>query len=129
MLSFKDFLVEKKSEKSRFMSKITKSKNGCWTFSGRHNYQGYSQIWSKGQARPGHKLAWELFRGAIPAGQVLRHKCNTKGCCNPAHFELGSKGENNRDTSKDGHVRNQHTGPLKGSARDRGTEERGSRSK
>lgn len=44
-----------------------------------------------------HHLAYEIANGEIPAGQVVRHRCDNPGCCNPAHLELGTQLQNIRD--------------------------------
>lgn len=108
------------SAKERLMSRVTKLKNGCWKYRGHNTKYDYGQVWSNGQARPSHKVAYEAFKGKVPAGKVVRHKCNHRYCCNPAHLTLGSSAENNQDISKAGRVRNQWTGPLKDSPRGKG---------
>lgn len=49
-----------------------------------------------------HRVAWELYRGPIPEGLVVRHKCSTRRCVNPEHLELGTHAENMRDKLRDG---------------------------
>lgn len=123
MLGFSEFLNESSSDaKKRFMSKVKKTKGGCWVMSAHKSPYGYHQIWHNGMSRQAHKLSYELFKGKIPAGKVVRHKCDNRRCVRPSHLILGSSADNNRDISKSGHVRNQYTGPLKGSPRDLGTQ-------
>lgn len=120
--NFLDFLTEEKqkSDKSRFMEKVSKQSNGCWKYTAHKGTDDYGQFYHKGRARQGHRVAYELFKGSVPSGKVLMHTCNHRWCVNPAHLKPGSKKENNIDTAKNGHSRNQHSGPLANSPKGKG---------
>lgn len=128
MKKFKDFLNESEGDvKSRFMEKVSKTKGGCWVYKAHKTKYGYGQFWNNGSAKQAHRASWEISRGAIPKGKVLLHKCDNRKCVNPAHMKLGSISDNNNDMAKKGRIRNQYTGPLKGSPRDKGDQESKSR--
>jgi hypothetical protein len=38
-----------------------------------------------------------MSHGPIPEGMVVRHKCDNRKCCNPAHLELGTQAKNVQD--------------------------------
>ena len=58
-----------------------------WTGSSRGGY-GYLSTTRRDHVSTGaHRLAWEIFRGPIPAGYHIDHLCRTPLCCNPAHLE------------------------------------------
>lgn len=114
-LKFSDYLSEE-NIKSRFMQNVKKSENGCWIWKKHVGTDHYGQFWKDGSAKPAHKVAYELFRGKVPAGKLLMHKKGcSRSCCNPAHLTVGTKQTNNDQTARDGHSRNQNTGTLKGS--------------
>lgn len=83
----------------------------CWPWIGKSRQSGYGYIQSDG-GRDGRKLlahraAWEVTHGPIPAGEghhgtVVRHKCDNRLCCNPAHLELGTQADNVRDMDAKG---------------------------
>jgi hypothetical protein len=73
--------------------------NGCWlyenTLDGRHG-----DGWYHGETFKVHVKAYEIWKGPIPEGLIVRHKCDIARCINPAHLELGTKKDNRQDFMK-----------------------------
>jgi len=83
--------------KERFDEKFTVDEaTGCWVWQGALHVNGYGKIFIDGTLKAAHRVGYELYRGAIPAGVVLDHKCRRKNCVNPDHLEPVSLGENTR---------------------------------
>ncbi|MBD0673572.1 HNH endonuclease [Streptomyces sp. CBMA156] len=89
---------------ARFWDRVdmTAGPHACWPFKGvTGNRYGLT---AAGQNLAGstcsHVVAYTLACGlpAAPDRKVLRHLCDFKPCCNPAHLRPGTKGENNADT-------------------------------
>lgn len=73
---------------------------GCWLWLGPHNGSGYGNL----NHKLVHRFAAELS-GRDTTGKVVRHKCDTKLCCNPDHLAVGSQSDNIRDAvAKGRHV-------------------------
>ena len=49
-----------------------------------------------------HRVAWELYRGPIPAGLRVLHHCDNPRCVNPDHLYLGTQRDNMRDCQQRG---------------------------
>lgn len=50
-----------------------------------------------GKKRRPHVVVYTLVAGGCPpAGMVVMHSCNNKGCCNPKHLFLGTYSQNGR---------------------------------
>jgi hypothetical protein len=67
---------------------------GCWLYKGSRAKNGYTEISYRSSKWGGHRLAYFLWKGPIPKGQEVRHKCDIRHCCNPEHLELGSHHDN-----------------------------------
>lgn len=69
---------------------------GCWIWLGSDTGNGYGKI-NLGEEigyRVVHRIAYEVFRGPIPAGLLLDHLCRVRSCLNPYHLEPVTPREN-----------------------------------
>lgn len=85
----------------RFEAKyIPEPNSGCWLWLAALNTQGYGII-NRGRQADGldaaHRVAWRLFRGPIPEGLHVLHRCDVPCCVNPDHLFLGSPKDNADD--------------------------------
>ena len=90
----------------RFMSKILPEPNsGCWLWMAAVNFHGYGRF-NMGKKRGGimksHRVAWEIYRGRIPEGLHVLHKCDIPACVNPDHLFLGTHTDNMQDMTLKG---------------------------
>lgn len=75
---------------------------GCWNFTGSRNNQGYGWFSINGKAMGAHRASWILFRGEIPEGQIVCHKCDNPQCVNPDHLFVGTNQDNRIDCENKG---------------------------
>lgn len=87
----------------RFLKFVeTTNANGCQIWKGAVGQNGYGVASSGGTNRPAHRLAWTLFRGAIPAGHEIDHTCFNRLCVNVEHLEPVTREENQRRATQAG---------------------------
>jgi hypothetical protein len=86
---------------------IYPSLDPCWLWVG-GQYGGLNESGSQlyGGIRPYknstkkyrvHRITYQIFCGELNENQMLRHRCDTKSCCNPTHLELGTQRDNMLD--------------------------------
>jgi hypothetical protein len=75
----------------------------CWEWQGaiRSKNSGYGCIDIGGKVNGilwnVHRYSYTIFKGEIPKGLLVLHKCDNKICCNPNHLFLGTQKDNIRD--------------------------------
>lgn len=76
---------------------IPEPNSGCWLFSGSIAGAGYGRFSCAEASNYAHRAAWLAFKGPIPAGLMVLHRCDTPCCVNPDHLFLGTSQDNLRD--------------------------------
>jgi hypothetical protein len=96
----------RKSAHQRFEQRYTPAPNsGCWLWTDATMKRGgYGQMSAFGKPRPAHRISWMLYRGEIPPGKFVCHKCDVPLCVNPDHLFLGTPSDNMQDCSRKGRL-------------------------
>ena len=86
----------------RFWPKVKKGlADECWEWQASLDTKGYGNFGVKKDGRfvmqRAHRIAFELSTGSIVGKLVVRHSCDNRRCCNPAHLSLGTQSDNMRD--------------------------------
>jgi len=78
-----------------FFNKFTKNKNDCWEWNCKKTE--YGDIYYRKNHYSSHRFSYTLFKGKIPKGLYVLHKCDNPCCVNPDHLFLGTHQDNITD--------------------------------
>jgi hypothetical protein len=85
---------------ARFLLNTIKRDNGCVEWTGSKHRDGYGKLKVLGRTYSAHRYAYTLFKGEIPAGNMIRHKCDNRLCVNIEHLETGTHRDNMNDRNE-----------------------------
>lgn len=102
-----EMLIERSTEdaNTRFRRSYAIQENGCWLWSIRPPNNRYASFYINNRRMPAHRASWTLFRGPIPRGLNVLHKCDVPLCVNPDHLFLGTHQDNMADMKSKGRAR------------------------
>jgi hypothetical protein len=90
--------LRKMSEEDHFLRCcVPEPMSGCWLWVNRTDKVGYGKFQRNGTQRLAHRVSWGLFRGEIPEGMWILHRCDNPSCVNPDHLFLGTVQDNHDD--------------------------------
>lgn len=103
------------------MKHVPDPNSGCFIWTGNVDLEGYGRLTrGPGVSIKAHRLAYQLFKGPIPEGMIVCHKCDNPTCVNPAHLYAGTFQDNVGDCLRRGRFRaggKPHPGERNGRAK------------
>ena len=90
--------------------------DGCWLWNGAGKGRkklNYGSFTFRGKEMVAHRASYFIYKGEIPEGMIICHKCDVPRCVNPEHLWLGSYLDNQRDKMAKGRGKVEKLNPEK----------------
>lgn len=80
---------------NRIKGRVRVEKNGCWSWQGRLDANGYGRISYSGANHLVHRISLHAWQGFdLDPHMPVHHMCANPACCNPDHLQTISTREN-----------------------------------
>lgn len=96
-------IEEIKEARTRF-EKLVIKQDGCWSWK-KPGKSKYKLFYFRKKKTGAHRASWIIYKGEIPDGLIVCHKCDNPTCTNPDHLFLGTYQDNMDDMHKKGRSR------------------------
>lgn len=84
----------------RLLEMVEADANGCWVWKSAFSPNSYGMLSFCGKSWLAHRLFYQIFRGPLVRGLMIRHRCHNRPCCNPAHLLQGTYSDNKLDDAR-----------------------------
>lgn len=111
----REWWVEYPQALDRFLSRVNRSGDGCFEWTGRLDTNGYGAFTlTTNQEVRAHRLAFELWGPGLPDDLEIDHLCRNPRCCRENHLEAVTHAENVRRGSSPAAYRANQTHCING---------------
>ena len=98
-IDYKYATNEQKADRMRktFDKYVIRNGEYCWKWKGCITPGGYSAINVYRKKEQAHRVSWMIYKGEIPDGMFVCHRCSNRECTNPEHLFIGTHQDNMKD--------------------------------